>query len=68
MRPTFDINFTAAELELLLETLAMAACRKESQARAVKHGRHHDLAAVKMRLLRARLSMRLRGVRMRAAA
>jgi hypothetical protein len=51
---TFDLH----ELTVIIDALALAASRRESQARAVKHGRHHDLAAAKMRLLRARFVQR----------
>jgi hypothetical protein len=46
--------FSEVELTILIDTLALAASRRESQARYVKHGRHHDEAAVKMRELRVR--------------
>lgn len=43
-----------AEVELLMEALAMAASRKESQARAIRHGAHHDKVAACMRELRTK--------------
>ena len=46
--------FTRQELTAIIDALAIAAARRESQARAVKYGRHHDEAAVRMRLLRLR--------------
>jgi hypothetical protein len=50
------------EIETLLVALAVAASRRESQARAVRFGRHHDEQADKMRALRLRL-MKLRAAK-----
>lgn len=47
------------EIETLIVALSIAASRRESQARAVRFGRHHDEQADKMRALRLRL-MKLR--------
>ena len=49
------MTFTLEELDLLLSATALAASRREAQARSVKHGRHHDIEATKLRLLRSRL-------------
>ena len=50
-------SLTPAELDLLLEALAMAASRKESMARSMTplSGRHHEQRADAMRTLRAKL-------------
>lgn len=48
------MNFKFDELTAVIDALALPASRRESQARAVKYGRHHDEAAVKLRLLRLR--------------
>lgn len=50
---------TPDEIEVLLVSLSIAASRRESQARAVRFGRHHDEQADKMRALRLRV-MKLR--------
>lgn len=47
------------DIEVLLVSLSIAASRRESQARAVRFGRHHDQQAEKMRALRLRV-MKLR--------
>jgi hypothetical protein len=48
-------RLTVDELTLLIEALAKSASRHESQALAVKFGRHHDETAAAMRALRFRL-------------
>ena len=50
-----NLQITRDEAALLTDALAKAASRHESQARAVKYGRKHDLAAKAMRVLRSRL-------------
>lgn len=52
---TPDMPLSVDDLDTILSALATAASRRESQARAVKHGKHHDDAAAKMRALRRRL-------------
>lgn len=47
------------EIEVLLVALSIAASRRESQARAVRFGRHHDEQADRMRAIRLRV-MKLR--------
>lgn len=49
------IDLDHNSINLINEALAMAAARKESQARAIKHGRKHDVRAASMRRLRAYL-------------
>lgn len=49
------VQLSAGDLALLKEALAMAAARKEAQARFVRFGRHHDERAAAMRRLRGRL-------------
>lgn len=53
------IQFDREEILLLLVALAMAASRRESQARVIKHGRRHDEEAIRMRRLRFRLMKHL---------
>lgn len=48
-----------SDIETLLVALSIAASRRESQARAVRFGRHHDEQAARMRALRLRV-MKLR--------
>jgi len=48
-----NLQITRDEAALLTDALAKAASRHESQARAVKYGRNHDLAAKAMRVLRS---------------
>jgi hypothetical protein len=49
------IDLSIGEIDSLLDALAIAASRRESMGRALKHGRKHDLAAERMRALRHRL-------------
>jgi PadR family transcriptional regulator, regulatory protein PadR len=49
------VDLTRDELSTLLDALALAASRREAQARCVKFGRHHDDEAAKMRRLRFKL-------------
>ena len=49
------LRMTDEDVELLIEALAAAASRHEAQARVVKFGRHHDIAARDMRVLRLQL-------------
>lgn len=57
------VDLTPGELSTLLDALALAASRREAQARYVKFGRHHDDDAAKMRRLRFKLmSIRKRQV------
>lgn len=48
-------GLSVADLDLLMDALAKAASRHESQARFVKWGSEHDKTAQAMRALRSRL-------------
>ena len=50
-----NLSLTKHEAAMLAAALARDAARHECQARSVKNGRHHDLAATEMRLLRTRI-------------
>jgi hypothetical protein len=49
------ISLRPFDLALVIDALAKAASRHETQARAVKFGRKHDDTAAAMRALRRRL-------------
>jgi hypothetical protein len=60
---TEGVRLTIGEIDRLIEALSLAAARRDSQARRAKqHPRRHEVAAIEMRTLRARLA-RLRNGR-----
>lgn len=60
MKPrTVELIRGDLDVRLLVSALRLAASRRETQARAIKHGRHHDLQATAMRDLAFRLLKQL---------
>jgi len=48
------MTLSISDLRVVIDALAKAAARHESQARSVRFGRHHEKAAEAMRDLRRR--------------